>query len=255
MAAEAPAPLKCQTLSWTAFAGDGARDEVEVGAVAVEAEADDGAGSRRLRQRQRRRLAGARARTAPASARPGRRRTGEPCSERSGVTVIVVPSGTAPAGIASVIPPAASVPPPAPTSALDRGRLVHRDRDAAVEENGQPDLAGVAARVGDADRDGADGASAGTRKLACVPVARRPSRWPPTVTLTFGPPKPFPLTVTSSPRCAAAGLDGGQLERLLRPCRRRVPARPPQVLPTRLLRRTATASWDSHAGLLGSTTV
>ena len=93
------------------------RHEPQALAVAVEAEADeppDPAGRGNVN------VAGCSS-TSPdgSSFSPtGAAANGEPSSERSGVAVIVVPSGTAPAGIASSIPSTAIVPPSAPTGTL-----------------------------------------------------------------------------------------------------------------------------------------
>ena len=116
---------------------------------------------------------------------------GDPASERSGVAVIVTPSGTASGGIASVMPPAVSVPPPAPTSALaaaassaTMATLPSKSTVSPISPAWPPGL--VTRTV-----TSPSGASGGTRKLASVPVAwTTAAGWPPTVIVTFFPPKP-----------------------------------------------------------------
>ena len=131
---------------------------------------------------------------------------GEPWSERSGVAVIVVPSDTAPAGIASCIPSTAIVPPSEPTGALTAAAssataavLPSKRTVSAIRPTCPPGLRATTVTSPTA-------ASAGTRKLARLPVAERTATGsPPTVILTFGPPKPLPVIDTIPPRSATAG--------------------------------------------------
>ena len=110
-------PAEVPDLQLDRLTDNAVRRQPEAGPVLVEAETDQ---CPRPRGRGSVSVAGWSS-TSPdgSSFRPiGTAPNGEPCSERSGVAVIIVPSGTAPAGIARLFRSTAIVPPSAPIGSV-----------------------------------------------------------------------------------------------------------------------------------------